>query len=249
MKHITSLLAFALVLSFAINSCDDTGNEPVTTDKGHLYIVSVPTGAQIWLNGVNTNKVTPDSIKNLSAIDQTITLKLSGYRDTTFTVRILANQTVMRTIVLNSDEEQVSFGPVRIWETIGTTSAQPSGLDLSTGNAYGISSTDKDKVDIYYSSDGFLVQSAHLSTQMTRKTWFEVGAGTDLNDGVDSPVQTTNWKYNVGDRETKYFFLYDADGHYSKAKIVAYGGGTPGNPAWVEITWWYNKKVNDVRFP
>ena len=46
------------------------------------------------------------------------------------------------------------YGPVTIYETAGTTASQPSGIDLSSGNAYGVSSTDKDKVDIYYSTDG-----------------------------------------------------------------------------------------------
>ena len=125
---------------------------------------------------------------------------------------------------------------------------------MSAGLAYGIAGADKGKVDIYYSTDGtggqgYLVQSADLSAQMTRVTKFRVGTGTDLNDGVDSPLQTTGtWTNHMGDRETSYVYLYDNDGNYSKAKIISFGGGTPGNPAWVEIQWWYNKTTSDVRF-
>ena len=52
----------------------------------------------------------------------------------------------------------------------------------------------------------------------------------------------------MNDRETNYVFLYDNDGNYSKAKISGFGGGTPGNPDWVELNWLYNKTANDNRF-
>lgn len=251
----TLVLFSFLLAAVLIPACDDSSpTDPITTSKGSVLLVSVPAGAQIWLTGSNTGKVTPDSLSNLTIADYTVTLKLAGYYDTTFTVRPTANQLVTRTVVLRSTEDYVSFGPVRIWETTGTTSSQPSGLDLSTGSAYGISGADKGKVDIYYSTDGtggqgYLVQSADLSTQMTRITKFRVGAASNLNDGADSPLSTSGtWINHMGDRETNYVFLYDADGHYSKAKITSFGGGTPGNPAWVELQWWYNSSADDVRF-
>ena len=53
----------------------------------------------------------------------------------------------------------------------------------------------------------------------------------------------------MADRDsTKYVFLYDADSHYSKVKIVNWGGGNVGDPAWVEIKFWYNKTASDTRF-
>ncbi len=251
-----SLLFLPLLLSAVlIVACDEEGTtDPVIPEKGKIFLASVPAGAEIWLNGVNTSKITPDTLSNLNAIDQTVTLKLTGYSDSTFTVRVLANQTVSRTITLRSTQDIVSFGPVRIYETVGTTSSQPSGLDLSTGDAFGIMGSDKDKVDIFYSTtgtggQGYLVQSADLSSQMTRVTKFRIGTGSNLDDGVPSPLHTSGtWTNHMTDRENDYVFLYDDDGNYSKAKIVSFGGGTPGSPAYVEIQWWYNKKTGDVRF-
>ena len=49
-------------------------------------------------------------------------------------------------------------------------------------------------------------------------------------------------------RDPNYVFLYDNDGHYSKLMISSRGGGTPGNPAWVELKWIYNKTASDNRF-
>ena len=136
-----------------------------------------------------------------------------------------------------------------MWETVGTTVDQPSGLDLSLGMAFGISGASSGQVDVYYSSNGFLVQSADLGSGMTRVTKFRVGGASTLDDGINSPLQNSGtWTNNVTDIQANYFYLYDNDGHYSKAIISNRGGGTPGNPAWVEITWWYNSIADDERF-
>ncbi len=198
------------------------------------------------MNGTNTTKTTPDSILNLNTGNNTVKLVLSGFSDTTFTVNIIANTKITRSITFPLKTS--SFGPVRIYETIGTTTLQPSGLDLSTGTAYGISSADKDKVDIFYSSSGFVVTSAHTGSGMTRQTFFKIGTSTNLNDGISSSVKDGTWSTSIADTVTRYVFLYDHDFNYSKLKISGRGGGTPGNPAWVDVTWIYNKTINDRRF-
>ncbi len=214
--------------------------------RGNLNIKSTPVGAQIWLNGVNTGKVTPDTLNYLRVGAHTIKLVKGNFFDSTFTVNVTLNQTT--TYDINMDPLPVKYGPVRLWETLGTTAAQPSGLDLSTGNAYGISSANKVDVDIFYSSTGFIVRSANGASGMTRETWFKVGTGSDLTDGKDSPVRDNTWTTSMGDRELKYVYLYDADGNYSKLKIVNYGGGVPGTPAWVEVEWYYQTKVGSRAF-
>jgi hypothetical protein len=241
------LIPIVILLGLFIASCEDSTTGPDAVTTGTLVVQSTPTGAQIWVDGTNTGKVTPDSIKNLSAGAHSLTLKLDGYKDTVQTnVTITAGFTTSKLITLTS--ASLTFGPVKLWETTGTTAAQPSGLDLSTGLAYGISSVDKDKVDIFYSSTGFVVRSANGSSGMTRVTSFLVGSGTNLNDGVDSPAATTLWLTQIGDREANYVFLYDNDLHYSKLKITSFGGGTPGNPAWVEVTYIYNGQANSKVF-
>ena len=241
-------LPIILFTTFFFISCEDSTTDPgseVTT--GTLFVQSTPAGAQIWVDGTNTGKVTPDSVKTLSAGTHSLTLKLDGYKDSIQTgITITAGSTTTRNITLT--RASLSFGPVRLWETTGTTVAQPSGLDLSTGTAYGISSADKDKVDIFYSSTGFVVRSANGASGMTRVTSFLVGSGTNLSDGVDSPAATGSWATQMGDRETNYVFLFDNDSHYSKLKITSFGGGTPGNPAWVEVQFIYNEQANSKVF-
>ena len=241
------LIPIVMLLGLFIVSCEDSTTGPGEVTTGTLYVLSTPAGALIWVDGTNTGKVTPDSVKNLAAGSHTLTLKLDGYKDTAQTsITITAGATTTRNITLTS--ASVTFGPVKLWETTGTTAAQPSGIDLSTGLAYGISSIDKDKVDIFYSSTGFVVRSANGSSGMTRVTSFLVGSGTNLNDGVDSPAATAAWLTQMGDRETNYVFLYDNDLHYTKLKITSFGGGTPGNPAWVEVTYIYNGQANSKVF-
>lgn len=246
-KYIYILSIFALGVFFS--SCESSTEPPATTTGG-IYVQSSPAGAQIWVDGTNQNKVTPDSVTGLSAADHSITLKLTGYNDTTFTVTVVANQTKsVPAVTLTSSLLTVTYGPVRLWETIGTTASQPSGLILSTGSATGISSgvPGKDSADIYYSSNGFVIRTAAPDVN-NRDTKFLVGNSTNLLDNVASPIVSGSWTDRVQDTETNYFFLNDANNHYSKMIVTNRGGGTPGNPAWVEVKWIYNKTVGDTRF-
>lgn len=246
-------LILLLIIPFAgmlITSCDSTEDPVTPAAKGNLFLTSNPAGAQIWLDGVNTSKVTPDTVKDLDAAVYSVTLKLTDYTDTTFSISVSSGQTsVITNIALVSNMMKTLYGPVRIYETTGTTAQQPSGLDLSSGNAWGISSDSSGLVDVYYSSNGFLVQSAHLSPSLVRETDFLVGNSANLFDEEDSPLRNTGtWTDNISDTETNYVFLYDHDGHYSKLKIVNMGGGVPGEPAWVEVQWYYNDVQLDNRF-
>jgi hypothetical protein len=251
------VLLTAILSVFVFTSCDDDSTGPTDGDTtGNIFVQSNPAGAQILRDGTNTSQVTPDTLTNLDEGSYDITLRLSEFRDTTVTVQVTAGQTTSVNVTMTTSLSLASFGPVQIFETAGTTAQQPSGLDLSAGVAYGISSGDNDKVDIYYSTDGtggqpFLVQSANLSSTpgMTRVTKFRVGEGIDLDDGVNSPLQNSGtWTNNMSDRENNYVFLYDNDGHYSKVIISDFGGGQPGNPAWVEITWYYNQTADNPNF-
>jgi hypothetical protein len=253
MKKLILLLVIP-ILALIISSCnsEDNPTTPVVT-KGSLYITSSPAGAQIWLDGVNTNQVTPDTVQDIEEGLHNFTLKLTDYSDTTFSVSITAEQTgVVGPILLVSDIEIELHGPKRIYESFNTPASQPSGLDLSSGNAWGISSDSSGVVDIYYYSNqngtSYLIQSANIAG-LVRTTYFYLGSSTNLYDEVDSPTKDNSWGNSIDESEDNYVFLYDHDGHYSKLKIVNRGGGTGlGDPAWVDVQWYYNKKLQDKRF-
>jgi hypothetical protein len=251
------VLSLTLLLGILVASCSDTTtNPPPVEDTGSIFINSTPAGAQITVDGTNSSKVTPDSVTNLSVGGHSVTLSLNGYIDTTFNVTVVANLQTTKQVTLVSTLSTTPYGPVIIYETAGTTAGQPSGIDLSSGMAYGVSSADKDKVDLYYSTTGtggtpYLVQSADLYPNLTRHTAFFVGNGTDITDGTDSPIYPLggSWTDNMGDRENNYVFLYDEDGNYSKIKITDYHTGSgQGDPSWVEVEWLYNNTGADNRF-
>jgi hypothetical protein len=250
------LLLIIPILGLLISSCSSNDNPVTPTNtKGNIYITSNPAGAQIWIDGVNSTQTTPDTVMNIEEGVRNVTLKLTDYNDTTFTLSVTAGQTsVVGPIALVLDISTTLFGPVKIYELFNTTPSQPSGLDLSSGHAWGVSSDSSGLVDIYYYSDQggntYLIQSADLYPLLNRVTKFYVGSGDNLFDGVDSPDRTSgNWTNSMSDHEPNYVFLYDHDGHYSKIQVVNWhSGGGPGDPSWVEIQWYYNNKYLDKRF-
>lgn len=252
MKKLILLLIIPF-MGLLISSC--SSDDPVTpvVSEGNLYITSIPAGAEIWIDGVNTSQTTPDTVLDIEEGVHNITLQRDEYRDTTFSISIIAEETsVVGPVVLVSDILTILYGPVRIWETFGTPASLPSGLDLSSGNAWGVSSDSSGVVDIYYFSNNtgsYLIQSADLAG-LIRETDFLVGSGTNLLDGTDSPLRNTGtWTNNIDESEDNYVYLYDHDAHYSKFLIVNRGGGTGlGDPAWVDVQWYYNKDLQDNRF-
>jgi len=248
-KIVYPLLILFVVL--IINSCSDDPTSP-SLPEGNLLITSIPSGAQIWIDGVNTTITTNDTVFDIEEGVHDITLKRNEYVDNTFSVNIIADETsTVGPIVLVSDIQTTLFGPVRIYESYGTPASLPSGIDLSTGNAWGISSDSSHLVDIYFYSDAggnsYLIRSADLAG-LTRTTDFLVGSGTNLLDGTDSPLHSPGtWSNNINESEDNYVFLYDDDDHYSKFLIVNRGGGS-GSPAYVDVQWYYNNDAQDNRF-
>ena len=242
------LILFVVLIS---NSCSNDPTSP-SLPEGNLLITSIPSGAQIWIDGVNTTQTTNDTVFDIEEGVHNVTLKRNEYNDTTFSVSIVEDETsIVPPIVLVSDIQTTIFNLVRIYESYGTPASLPSGIDLSTGNEWGISSDSSHLVDIYFYSDAggnsYLIRSADLAG-LTRTTDFLVGSGSNLLDGTDSPLHSPGtWLNNIDESEDNYVFLYDDDDHYSKFLIVNRGGGS-GSPAYVDVQWYYNKDVQDNRF-
>lgn len=244
-------LFLVVVMGFVLSSCEEDSDNPIGGDgtQGSVFVQSEPIGASIYVdNGTTSKGTTPDTVQNLTTGNHTITLKLDGYADTTFTVNIREDMMTTPAVVTMRSSLTVQKFTARIYETAGTGANQPSGLDLSTGEAVSIS-TDPD-ADIYYGSVDFTIRSANLFNSSKRATDILEGAfGDNLEDGVDSPLATNSWDNNVGDREDSYFFLFDEDLHYSKMIITDFhtGSGTT-DPSWVEVEWYYNTTANNRGF-
>lgn len=252
MKKLICLLFIPLV-AVLISSCNDDPINPAPT--GSIYLTSTPAGAEIWIDNRNTFQTTADTVRSVNEGMRSVTLKFQDYNDTTFTISVTGGQTsIAANIALVSNINTTLHPPKRIYETFNTPASQPSGIDLSTGMSYGVSSPEANLVDIYFYSDAsgfsYLIQSADLYPGLIRRTDFFISTGTNLFDGEDSPLRNTGaWTNKINDTENNYVFLYDHDGHYSKIKIVLRGGGGgPGDPSWVDVQWYYNNTMLDNRF-
>ncbi len=79
-------------------------SEPVLEPEGKIFLDSSPRGANIFLLGTDTKKITPDSISKLESGVYSTTLKLAGYKDTTFDVNVLSNLKTTKLITLKKLE-------------------------------------------------------------------------------------------------------------------------------------------------
>ncbi|MGE5457627.1 MAG: PEGA domain-containing protein [Methanococcaceae archaeon] len=85
------MLIFLVSGIIAFASCEKTvTTEPPdkTLGSAAMFFESEPSGAKIFLNGKNTGKITPDSIKWLHTGDYKIILSLYGYFDTSFIAKM-----------------------------------------------------------------------------------------------------------------------------------------------------------------
>jgi hypothetical protein len=241
-----------LLVSLILIGCEDSGTDPIDPGPttGSVLLQSTPAGASITVDNSSTGKVTPDSVTGLSAGSHTVTLRLTGYEDTTFTVNITAGRLTSHPhVTLTPVAALETYATIRIYER---ASNNLSGIDLSTGERTGSGAAE---TDLYYQGlvgNSRVIRSQHLRNPAPvtlRTTRFFNTTNTNVNDGNDAPnFQNTSsqWAFEKFD-DGNYCFVYDQDSHYSKLRIT--GNGQDGQfDRWVEVTIIYNKTANDVRF-
>ncbi len=246
-KLLFVILPVLLALLFV--SCEDSATDPIITPTtGSILVTSSPVGASIWVNNTATGKVTPDSVTGLDAGSVNITLKLSGYRDTTVSVTVTAGILTPKHVDMTQNPPDLeSYSGIKLYER---QSNNLSGLDLSTGTRTGSGVAE---TDVYFegvSGGSNILRSQHLRTPAPatlRYTYFYNTSSSSLTDGADSPLYTSGTWNTETTSSTNYSFLYDSDSHYSKIKIVNSGQDGPFD-RWIEVNYIYDKTANDVRF-
>lgn len=73
---------------------------PAKENTGTIYIASNPAGAYIYLEGIATGKITPDSLTDLIPGNYQVLLKLTGYKDTTIMANIEAGKSSYIVVVM-----------------------------------------------------------------------------------------------------------------------------------------------------
>lgn len=246
-KILLAVLPVLLALLFV--SCEDSGTDPIITPTtGSVLVTSSPVGASIWVNNTATGKVTPDSVTGLDAGSVNITLKLTGYRDTTVSVTVTAGILTSKHVDMTQNPPDLeTYTGIILYER---QSNNLSGLDLSTGTRTGSGLAE---TDVYFEgviSNSNVLRSQHLRTPAPatlRYTYFYNTSSSSLTDGSDSPMYTSGSWSTETTSITNYSFLYDSDSHYSKIKIVDSGQDGPFD-RWIKVNYYFNKTANDVRF-
>lgn len=94
--------------SFSIISNQTTFISAVLSQTGTLSVSSRPKGAQIWIDDVDTGKVTPSTFRTLSIGTHTIKLVKAGYSDYTQTITIQIGKTSYVNGILTSTGGSIS---------------------------------------------------------------------------------------------------------------------------------------------
>jgi hypothetical protein len=101
MKLLIFLSISIISLTLVFCSEESPNTPPNQSTTGKLVITSIPSGARIFLQGTDTGKNTPDTIKNLEPGVYTGYLSLEYYQIAYFTTSISANLTTTENIPLN----------------------------------------------------------------------------------------------------------------------------------------------------
>ncbi len=248
-KQILVSLFLLTFVSLVMVGCSDSTTNPVDTVKQGAYVVSYPVGAAIWIDNVNTGKVTPALIDTLKVGSHDITLKLTNYDNKAVALSTTSGK--IDTVTANlSGADYAAYGPVRIWVISDTSTQHPSGLCLNNGLPYTIKAANANYVDFFLkdgqtSPDTTQVWQATLTGSLTRNASFFGTSETSLVSGGNVQNHSLgSWSTTLGLSTNKSFIVYDNDNHYSKVLVKATGIDATSKKQWVEFVWIYNK-VNE----
>ncbi|MDD3813320.1 MAG: PEGA domain-containing protein [Desulfocapsaceae bacterium] len=74
---------------------------PTGISKGTIQFISVPSGAEVFVDDMDQSVKTPVTVTNITAGDHTFTLKLTGYNDTVGNITVVGGSTVQVYAVLS----------------------------------------------------------------------------------------------------------------------------------------------------
>jgi hypothetical protein len=103
MKQLVFLITGTLFV-FSCNTNPPTSPEDSTPKLGKVFISANVPEAEIWLDNMNTNQVTPDTIET-TAGTHTFTLKKTDYIDASEIVQVVKDSIISLNIALTADTE------------------------------------------------------------------------------------------------------------------------------------------------
>lgn len=148
---------------------------------GTIAFNSNPSGAQIWIDGVNTGQVTPYTQTSVPIGTYSVTLKLSGYQEYTRSVSVTSGQTTVISATLSpipTGSIAVSSTPsgARIWlDGVDTTKSTPATLSSVPIGSHAVS-----LVLSGYNSYSTVVMVHEGQTSIVSGTLNQINPGTQV---------------------------------------------------------------------
>jgi len=115
------LIAFAVLFAFA---CGSNPTGPGVPTTGSIRVTSVPTGAQVFLDGVDKGQTTNCTLTNIAPGNRTVRLVLAGYTEYQGTATVTAGATANVTATLTPDAQA---GALSVTPANGLVSSGASG--------------------------------------------------------------------------------------------------------------------------
>jgi len=172
---------------------------PVSS-TGSIQVNSVPTGAEIWLDGTNTGKTTNALLDKIAPGERTLSLRKEGYADYQATVTVVAEQTAE----VNATLERI--GEV-IWQ-------YETGGEIYSSPAIGSDGT------VYVGSS-----DSKLYAFTPQGDWYwEYGTGLAVKS---SPAVGSDGKIYFGSDDTYLHILHPEGVRYREYKTDGYISSSP----------------------
>ncbi len=163
----------------------------VSTQLGSINVTSTPTGANIFLDGVDTGQMTNAVIPNVIPGTHTIRLTLTGYNPAEQTVNVTAGQETLVNITLNRSYTNV----ITINGKLGT---KASGQDENTGqDAYQFYVGENCNLTIRFNSEGHIRPEFALFPNTNTAPGNVLVSGSGRGKSITYTVTTSGKYYAV----------------------------------------------------
>lgn len=256
MKKFSLLVPLVLALAFIMASCSDSTTNPTDTPvaaKGSVSVTTFPLGAAVSIDGSATTFAAPHQFDSLTAGAHVVKVSFKvirySYLDTikvSYTDTVTVQSGVVASRTYSAYTLQNLYSDRKVYETNDPSSSDPSGLILSSGTTTSFSAATSASMDLYFRSTDSLISAINSSRSgIVRETYFYPSGSKSFDDEtINPPLYTPSdakWKEGMPYNDTtQFYWLFDDDGNFSKAKISGTGKNT-SNYTWVTLTWKYYK--------
>jgi len=161
-NYFVYLFVVTIIYSSGCSEDSSTSTEPENNiDYGTFIISTIPPGCSIYLNGTDTQKITPDSIRGLDPGTYEIDLTHDIYMDTSLTRNLTAGERV--TVEVNLTEAERFYGSINCASTPSNSLIYLNDSCCSQYTPYQFENIYPGIIEIKYENEGCLPDSTTIT--------------------------------------------------------------------------------------